>query len=219
VSECCPESCACQDWLTSFCDYVTVTHNYCGTSTVFEKARTKQVPVEASRADAGVNPADCTFEFSKLEHEVESGIGAIVTDGDNRQWIVYKVQQINLFCLTRVWARNIELCFGLLGRIDVYDAVPCETDCGASTEMRLIGRIRGNILPSGGSQGYRNDSDDMVVQYTATVERWPFGEYPKASHRLKSGDKFYRVSQFTDGGPFVPYSLSLTRVDSNECQI
>lgn len=220
MSGCCPSSCACEDWLTTFCDYIEVSHRYCGTVTTFEKARAKSVPVEAVRVDAGINPADRIFEFSSLEHEFESGIGAVVLDENEVEWVVYKVERIRSFCITRVWGRNIESCFALLGRIEVYEAIPCATDCGDSgVTMRHVGRLRGNVLMSGGSQSFDNDSDQMSVRYSAVVARWPFGSHPKANHRLKVDDVYYRVSSFTDGGPFVPYSLTLSKVDAGDCQI
>ncbi len=218
MSSCCPESCACQDWLTTFCDYITISHRYCGQDTVFEKARGKGIPSESARADAGVNPADRIFEFSSLEQDAESGVGARITDENDQEWIVYKVEKIRSFCLTRVWGRNIESCFALLGKIDVFEVVPCDTDCGEAEEMRQIGRLKGNILTSGGTQQYQNDSDSMVVEYSATIAGWSFGVHPKPSHRLRHNGTTYRISRFTDSGPFLPYALTLEKVDDAQCQ-
>jgi hypothetical protein len=186
--------------------------------TQFGKARGKDVPSEALRADSGVNPADRIFEFSSLEHDVSSGIGARIVDENDREWMVYRVEKLKSFCLTRVSARNIELCFALLGKIDVYELVPCDASCGQSTEMRFVGRLRGNILTSGGTQQYQNESDRMNVDYSASIAAWAFGNHPKPNHRLKCDGVTYRITRFTDSGPFLPYSLMLETVEDVDCQ-
>ena len=216
---CCDRpACACADWLTTFCDYVPLTHKYCGTTTEFASGRSKSMPAESIRPESGVYAADRQFEISMEEHEVESGIGAVIVDADGEEWQVYRAQEIKAFCLKRLWARNIAVCFALLDQIEVFEMENCGDDCSEAVKPKRIGRLRGKILVDGGSAGIRDDSDEMDVQYSASLVSWPFGDYPLSSHRLKTKKGWFRVRNFSDGGPFVPYSLSLEKI-RGECDV
>lgn len=218
-SGCCERpACACSDWLTTFCDYVPFTHTYCGTTTEFASGRSKSMPSEAVRPEAGVYAADRQFEFSTEEHDVETGLGAVIVDADGEEWQVYRVQSIVTFCVRRLWARNIAVCFALTDQIEVFEMENCGDDCSEAVKPKRIGRVRGKILLDGGSAGIRDDSDEMDVQYSATLVKWPFGEYPMAGHRLKTKNGWFRVKNFSSKGPFVPFSLRLEKV-RNECDI
>lgn len=208
---CCPTTCACDDWLTSFCDYVTVTHTYCGTVTVFDKARVRDMPQQDIRVEAGVHQADRQIEVSMNENEIESGIGATV-DVDGEEWVVYRVQRIKAFCLLRLWARNLATCFALTDRIEVYEMNPCGDDCEEAVKPSLIARMSGKILIDGGQQGFQDDSEGMQVRYQVSLTKWPAREHPQAAHRLKTRQGWFRITGFSDGGPFVPYGLTLEKI-------
>ena len=218
VSCCDRPSCACSDWLTTFCDYVPFRHAYCGTVTEFASGRSKVMPSEAIRPESGVYSSDRQFEFSTEEHDVETGVGAVITDMDGEEWQVYRVQPIPTFCVKRLWARNIAVCFALMDHMEVFEIQNCGDDCSEAVQPKRIGRVRGKILVDGGSAGIRDDSDEMNVQYSASLVNWPFGDYPMAFHRLKTKKGWFRVRNFSDGGPFVPYSLSLEKI-RGECDV
>jgi len=209
---CCPTTCVCADWLTAFCDYTEVTHTYCGTETTFEKARIRDMPQQDVNVEAGVHQADRQIEISLEEQNIESGIGAMVVDEDGLEWVVYRVQKIKAFCLLRLWARNLTACFSLTDRIEIYEMQLCGDDCSEAVKPALIARMPGRILVDGGNQQFQDDSEQMQVQYQVSLSKWPAGDHPEAAHRLKSKQGWFRVVNFRDGGPFVPYSLTLEKI-------
>lgn len=209
---CCPTTCACDDWLTSFCDYVTVTHTYCGTVTVFDKARVRDMPQQDIRVEAGVHQADRQIEVSMNENDIESGIGATI-DVDGEEWVVYRVQRIKAFCLLRLWARNITSCFGLTDRAELLKLVPCETDCGPTEKEQLVSRLQAKIVTQGGSVQNRQNSIEMRVNMTVRLMKWPVPGHPEASHRIRTRDGVFKIVRFRDGGIFVPYEVDLEPAD------
>lgn len=209
---CCPEPCVCADWLTSFCDYVEVTHTYCGTATVFEKARIRDMPQLDVNVAAGVHQADRQIEISLEENDIESGIGAVVTDEDGLEWVVYRVQKIRSFCLLRLWARNVTTCFSLTDRVEIYEMQMCGDDCAEAVSPKMLARVSGRILVDGGNQQFQDDSEQMQVQYQVSLSSWPVGDHPEAAHRLRARQGWFRILSFQDGGQFAPYSLTLEKI-------
>lgn len=210
---CCPEPCVCADWLTSFCDYVEVTHTYCGTATVFEKARIRDMPQLDVNVAAGVHQADRQIEISLEENDIESGIGAVVTDEDGLEWVVYRVQKIRSFCLLRLWARNVTTCFSLTDRVEILELVPCETDCGPTVKERLVGRVMAKAVVTGGVTQNRANAVEMRKTLAMRLQTWPTGDGPEAYHRIRTANGVYKVTRFRDPGPFAPFEVELEPAD------
>lgn len=211
---CCPPSdCGCGNWLQSWCDWQTVTHRYCGASQVFAFARSGSIASDAVRPESGVYQADQLFYLSTEEQEFSTGTGAVITTADGEEWQVYSLQYLRSFCVWKLWCRNVAACFQLSDRVEVYEVEQCEAECPPAVQWKLLGRTRGRVLPTGGRQSMENDADRMVVSFTMELAEWKFGEFPRAVHRLKVRDYWYRVVQFENRGSFVPYVLVLERIE------
>jgi hypothetical protein len=217
---CCADIlCACEDWLTAFCDYETVTLDYCGEQTEFYHARSSGIKMSSVNPQAGVHAADKIFRLSMLENSVEVGIGGTITDSDGVEWVIYSVTELNLFCLKVMHVRSVAACFNLTEDIDVFD-LDC-TDCGECDNVarpRRVGRVKGKILAETGSLQTRNDSKDLVYNFSGSLVRWPLSVRPSASHRLKDKYGSYRITRVTDNGVFVPYIVGL-EADNVLCHV
>lgn len=213
---CCESTCPCDDWLTSFCDYETISHKYCGTTQEFTQARRKAIPRESSRADQGVHQSDAIWYISDNEFAVESGIGATITDADGVEWTVYRAKKLKNFCVWKLNARSVEVCFQLTDKVEILERSVCGDTCAPEVQWNVAGKTRGKILTTGGTASSRNQANSMQVRRTASLVRWPAGEHPNENHFLRTRDGMYRITQFTDGGPFVPYSLQVELTDA-EC--
>lgn len=221
VSEsCCVDTlCSCEEWLTAFCDYETVTLKYCGEETTFTHARSKGIKISAVNPQAGVHPADRVFRLSMLENSVEVGIGGTITDASGTEWIVYSVADLVSFCVKVLYARSVSACFQLLENIDVLeqDCAECG-ECDDVMRYKRVARVKGKILASSGSVQTRNDSRDFVYSYSGSLVRWPLSVLPSAKHRLKDATGIYRVTRVTDRGPFVPYLVEL-EAENDQCHV
>lgn len=216
--ECCiPSTCACDDWLTEFCDYEAVTVDYCGVETEFSLARPKGIRMSsAGTLPSGVHPSDKVFQISYQENDAEIGLEAVITDADGVEWVVYSVDIVRAFCIRKLWARSVASCFGLSDKIDVLDLVLEEEDCGTSSKYKLLKRIDGKIIAETGSRRSQGDSSDLVYRFSCDLVRWPLSVRPKASHRLKTKDGVFRIIGVRDGGVSVPYHLDL-EIESGDC--
>ena len=210
---CCPATCVCDDWLTAFCDYVSLSHTYCGTTTQFAKARVRDMPTTDIRAEAGVHQTDRQIEISMVENDIESGIGATIVDDDQQEWVIYRVQKIKAFCLLRLWARSIKSCFGLTDRVELLKMVPCETDCGPSVREQLVGRLMAKAVTTSGQVQNRASSVEMRDRVAMRLEKWPGAEMPGAEHRIRTSRGIFKIISYTDGGIFVPFELQLEPAD------
>ena len=206
---CLPVSCACEDWLTIFCDYVSLTLTYCEEVTEFHRARIREVPIEAVSPQAGVYSADKVFEVSMLEQTVDVGVGATITDEDGTEWQIFRVEVLRLFCIRRLWGRSISACFGLLETVSIIEQDCSCSDCGPEDRWDLIKKVRGTIRAERGTVRTQNDSRDLNVTYAGRLVRWPLDVLPGSMHRLQTKKGTYRIVSFTDGGPFVPFGLVL----------
>ena len=212
-SPCCTEvPCGCTQWLESFCDFETVTHTYCGVETVFEKCKSYPMQTELVRPDAGIHQQDRMFFVSRQEQDVESAPGAVIETGDGEHWQIYAAEYLQAFCTWKLWGRNVATCFSLTNRLDIWDATGCEGDC-QSVRMQRIGTVRGKILATGGQRTATRNSDDMRVRWQCSVERWTAGAYPLAHHRISTSQGMFRVVSWTDGGPYVPFTMVLELMD------
>lgn len=218
--ECCfpaPDCDPCADWLTFFCDYVTVTLDSCDVETEFTKARVHGIKIETSNPAAGIHPMDKTFELSMDEHDVDVSAGGTITDEDGTIWTIYAIEDIPTFCLKRVWARSVATCYSLLGDIDVFEEdCECNEDCGGQIRFKRVKIVKGNITASSGSSQERNDSRDLVYRFECSLARWPLAGLPKSKHRLKHDGKFYKISRVDMRGSLQPIYLGL-EVDPDAC--
>lgn len=214
-SDCCADSCVCTTWLEAYCDYVTLTHSYCGSEQEFASGRKMSVPKDAVNPQSMIHPEDAIFEFSDYEYAVESGIGAVITDADGFEWTVYRARKVDSLCIWRLWARSIAYCFNLLDKVEVIEREACtQDDCEPVISMQKIaGKCRGKILVSGGNAVSANRAETMKVRYTGSLTRWPAGPHPTADHFLRTKDGLFRITQFTDGGSFTPFQVQLEKVD------
>lgn len=210
---CCPTTCVCQDWLTAFCDYAEITHTYCGEETSFSNARVRDMPQQDVSVEAGVHQADRQIEISMEEHNIESGIGAVVVDEDQQEWVVYRVQKIKAFCLLRLWARNITSCFALTDRVEVLELVPCESDCGPQVKERLIARLMAKVVIQGGTVQNRSNTVEMRTTAAMRLQKWPGRGHPEAFHRIRTTDGLFKIVRFRDPGPFAPFEVELEPAD------
>jgi hypothetical protein len=162
VSEsCCVTLCGCEEWLTAFCDYVTITLDSCGETTVFDRARFSGIKMSAVNPQSGVHPADGIFRVSMLEHSVEIALNSVITDSTGKEWVVYAIEDLASFCVKKIWARSVEACFLLLDPIEIFDLECRECDdCEDPNEYRRVGRVKGKVLAEAGSLSNRNDSTD-----------------------------------------------------------
>jgi hypothetical protein len=208
---CCDDTlCACEGWLTSFCDYETVTLNYCDEQTVFYHARSRGIQMSSANVQEGIHPADKVFRISTLENSVEVGIGGTITDSDDTEWVIYSVTDLVSFCVKVMHARSVSACFQLLENVDVLelDCTNCET-CDDVVRYKRVGRVKGKITAQSGTLQTRNDSRDLIYTFSGSLVRWPLSVRPSANHRLKDKSGMYRITRVTDNGVFVPYSVGL----------
>lgn len=221
ASDCCfPVYCACADWLTAFCDYETLTLDYCGEETVFEKGRRSGIKMSAINPQAGVHPADQVFRLSYEEQNVEVGLGGVITDSDGTEWIIYAKDVLRSFCVYKLWARSVAACFGLLETIDVLEQdCDCETeDCGTTVRYKRVKTVKGKVIATTGSLLERNDSRDLVYRFSGDLVRWPLAHRPGANNRLRTREGIFRIVGVTDNGPYVPFSVDLEK-DSDDCSV
>ena len=211
---CCDTTCDCDYWLESNCDPKAIEHTYCGTQTSLLKAKVLAMPMEYARPDQGVYGQDVIFTFSRNEQDIESGPSAVVRY-EGEDWQVYKAVPVKSFCVWQLWARNVAKCFNLTEPVSVYGVENCDDACNLETESKLHGRCYGRLVIDGGSRSYDNESIEMSVSRTLTVDRWPVGDHPESHHRLKVGGKWYRILRFTDGGSFVPYTIEVEQIDDS----
>lgn len=215
---CIPSTCACDTWLTVFCDYERVTLDYCGKTTVFGLARSDDMPITSVNPQAGVMSQDRIFRLSMLERTVSVGIGGTITDADGTEWVIYRVETLKAFCVKKVSARSVAACFQLLDNIDIFgEDCDCQ-DCGQVVKYKRLARVKGKILAEAGSLTARNDSRDLVYQYTGDLVRWPIAVKPTGQHRLKDRNGTYRIVRVRDHGPFVPFMVGL-EMDSADCSV
>ena len=217
---CCVDTlCGCDDWLTAFCDYETVTLDYCDVQTVFNLARSKGIKMSAVNPQAGVHPADKVFRLSMQENTVEVGIGGTITDADDTEWVIYSVTDLPHFCLKVLHVRSVSACFLLLDNIDVLelDCTDCDT-CDDVVRYKRVSRVKGKITADSGSVSTRNDSRDLVYDFSGSLVRWPLSVRPSANHRLKDKSGTYRITRIQDNGQFVPYVVSLEQ-ENVQCHV
>ena len=217
---CCVDNlCNCETWLTAFCDYVTVTIDYCGDTTVFERGRFSGMPMESVSPQSGVHPNDGVFRVSTYEQSVEIGLGAVVTDAEGTEWTVYKIETLTAFCVKKLWARSVAACFQLLDKLEILE-LDC-TDCGDCEEKGKLVRVGSatcKILSESGSLQSRNDSNEIVYRYSGELVRWPLKTKPTSRHRIKTKDASYRITGVRDAGPLVPFYLTLEQ-ESADCTL
>jgi hypothetical protein len=215
---CFPSTCACDTWLTAFCDYETVTLSYCDVQTEFNFARSDDIPIVSVNPDAGVLPADRIFRLSMTENTVSVGIGATITDQDGTEWVVYKVEALRSFCVKKLWVRSVAVCYQLLDTIDLFEQdCECE-DCGTNVKYKRVARVKGRIFAEAASRRTQNESSDLVYQYTGNMIKWPLSTKPSAVHRLKTKEGVFRIIRVQDRGPFVPFVTGLEK-DSADCSV
>lgn len=213
---CIPSTCSCEEWLTAFCDYEQVTVSYCGESTVFNSARSSEIPIEAVNMQSGVHPQDRVFRVSMTENDIEVGIGATITDSDGTQWTVYRVETLSAFCVKKLTARSVAACFQLLDTISILEQ---ECDCEDCTgEIRWIRRknVKGKLLAEGGAESTRNDSTDIVYRWRGELVSWPLSDLPSSRHRISGPQGVFRIRTVVNNGPMVPFIVGLEK-DNVEC--
>jgi len=219
--ECClPVDCACDTWLTVFCDYETVSLDYCGVTTTFNKARSSGMRMTSVNPQAGVHPSDRIFRLSYAEQDFEIGLGGVITDLDGTEWVIYAKDTLSAFCVEQTWTRSVAACFGLLENIDVFEQdCECEVDdCATTVRYKRVARVKGKVYAATGSLLDRNDSRDLVYRFSGDLVRWPLAGRPSAQHRLRDRNGTYRIVGVTDNGIYVPYSVQL-EVDSVDCSV
>lgn len=215
---CFPSTCACDTWLTAFCDYETVTLDYCEEQTEFQFARSDDIPIESVNPEAGVLPADKIFRLSMTENTVDVGIGGTVTDSEGTEWVIYKVETLKAFCVKKLWTRSVAVCYQLIDTIDVFEQDCDCQDCGTDVRYRRVARVKGKIFAEAASRRNQNDSSDLVYQYNGNLVRWPLRDRPTSAHRLKNKDGVFRIVRVQDRGPFVPFVTGLEK-DSADCSV
>lgn len=216
---CIVQACECEAWLTAFCDYEVVTLTYCGETTEFQFARSKDISMSAVNPQAGVHAADKVFRISMLEQSVEVGVGGTITDGDGTPWVIYKVTTLVQFCVKVLHTRSVSACFQLLENIDVLELENQDKDCCVdATRYRRVATVKGKITAETGAIQTRNDSRDLVYNFSGSLVRWPLSVRPSANHRLKDKYGSYRITRVQDGGIFVPYYVELEQ-ESADCTV
>jgi hypothetical protein len=218
--ECCfpaPDCDPCADWLDFYCDFVTVTLDSCDATTEFTHAKKRGMKMTTANPQAGIHPLDSIFELSMAEFDVEVSAGGTLTESDGTVWTIYAVEDIPTFCLKRVWARSVAVCFSLLGDIDVFEENPdCNDECGGKIRFKRVARTKGNVTASTGSSLERNDARELVYRFDCALDGWPLRGLPKSKHRLKFEGKTYRISRVDMRGSLMPLYLGL-EVDSDNC--
>ena len=221
VSEsCCVDTtCACEEWLTAFCDYETVTLSSCGIDTVFTYARSRGMEISTVNTQAGVHPSDRVFRLSMQENAVEVAIGGTITDADDNEWVIYSIEDLTSFCVKKIHTRSLAVCFQLGDNIDVLelDCTDCD-DCDDVVRYKRLKRVKGKIVAQSGSLTARNDSKDFVYNFSASLVRWPLSIRPNANHRLKNNSGIYKITSIRDNGGFVPYEIEL-EAENVQCHV
>lgn len=217
---CCIETmCNCESWLTAFCDYEPLTIEYCDETTEFVYGRSSGVSLSDVSPQAGIHQADKVFRVSMLENSIDIGLGATITDSEGTVWVVYSVKTLNHYCVKVMNARSVAACFQLLENIDVLELEAQTGDCCADEiKYRRLARVKGKVTAETGTLSTRNDSKDLVYNFSGSLERWPLSVRPSASHRLKTKTGSYRITRVRDGGPFVPYYVELEQ-ESVDCSV
>lgn len=215
---CFPVTCACEGWLTGFCEYETVTLTACGEEYLYEKARSAAVPVSAVNPNHGVFLADKVFRLSMLEQSVDILPGSTIVDDTDVTWQVYRVENLPAFCVKKLWARSVQRCFLLTEDVEIYQERRDCVDCGNDVGYDLAALVKGSVTCESGNVGTTNDQTRMNYRYTAVLEEWPLDEKPAAVHMLRLGGVDYRILSFTDPGPYLPFSLMVEprRVDCQD---
>ena len=222
-SECCNDTpaCLCADWLTITCDREEVSIEACGDdgSLSFEQARVKSVPLETAGNQTGIFTQDMIFEVSDLEQEDSFSIlpGQILNRvSDESIWTIYRVVHSDMFCVWKLWARNVASCYQLLERCDIqYLDCSCE-DCGEQGKWITVKKnVRMSLMAETGRVRAENDRSKMVVNYVGRLERWPLKGLPHNNHRIVIGSDRYRILGFTNGGLMAPFTVTLDRVDAD----
>ena len=207
-SDCC-DGCepACEQWLTAFCEYETVTVSYCGTTTVFEKARSNDIPISEVNPNLSIHPADCVFRVSRAEHDVVVGVGATVLDSDDVEWHVYRAEWLSSFCVWKLWARSVSACYTLLETIDILTQ-ECEScDCDGDPQFVLAARVKGSVAPISGTAQVVNDASMIRPRIIAMLTKWPLSEMPQPQNRIRHKDTVYRILSYTNNGPLIPFEM------------
>ena len=210
--------CGCTSWLTAFCDYVAVTVSYCGVTTEFTSARSKGVKFDAASTQTNVHASDRIFRVSTQENAVDVGAGAVITDADGTEWVVYATEYLASFCVWKLWARSVAACFLLTETIDVLEEDCKNCDCSHETVYRRVARVKGSILAETGQVQARNDGRDLVYQYSGDLVKWPLADKPSARHRLKTKTGSYKITRVSDQGVFVPFRVGLEK-ESADCSV
>jgi uncharacterized protein YuzB (UPF0349 family) len=175
--------------------------------------------MSAVNPQAGVHPADKVFRISMLENSVEVGIGGTITDDEGTEWVIYSVQDLASFCVKVLLARSVSACFQLLEDIDVLELDCTECDvCDDVVRYKRLKRVKGKIVAETGSLQTRNDSRDLVYNFSGSLVRWPLSVRPSANHRLKDRSGMYRITRVTDHGVFVPYLVGL-EAENVQCHV
>ncbi|GEM_PF-1242621 len=215
---CIDRVCGCDEWLSAFCDYETVTLDSCGVETEFEFARSSGVSIETANPNIGIHVSDKVFRISMAEHDVNVTTGAVITDSEGTEWLVYSARYLKSFCVQVLTARSIAACFTLLDNVDIfelYQSKDCD-DCENKTATRRVGKVKGSITSQAATLTSRNDSKDLVYSFTGDLVRWPLSGRPSANHRLKTKEGVFRITRVNDGGLLVPYRVGL-EIDSADC--
>lgn len=216
---CCLEiPCGCTSWLTAFCDYVAITFEYCGETTEFLSARSKGVKFESQNNLTNVHMSDRIFRISTQENAVEVGAGAVITDADGAEWVVYATEYLTSFCVWKLWARSVAACFLLTETIDVLEEDCEDCDCSQETVYRRVARVKGSVYAETGQIQSRNDGRDLVYQYSGDLVKWPLSDKPSARHRLKTKTGSYKITRVSDQGKFVPFKVGLEK-ESADCSV
>jgi len=206
---CFPVTCACEDWLTSFCDYEAVTLTACDEEYAYEKARSSAVPTSAVNPQHGIFLADKVFRISMLENSVDVMAGATIVDETDVTWQVYRVEDLATFCVKKLWARSVQRCFLLTEDLEVCQERTDCADCGNDIGYDLAALVRGTVTCEAGTVATSNDKTRMNYRYTAVLEAWPLDEKPSAQHMIRKDGAEYRVLSFVDQGPYLPFSLTV----------
>ena len=209
-SDCCDNACddACSVWLTTFCDYVSLSLQYCGVTTEFERARAKQIAISESMPGLAVHPTDTIFRVSMEEEPIEVGIGAIVTYGGD-DWHVYRAEFYAAFCVWKLWARSVGACFGLLDKVDVMLSDCDDCDCSDEEQWSIAKKTKGSLVAMSGQSQVVNDANQITPRTRLSLVEWPLSGYPTSKHRVRHKGIVYRILRWTNNGPMAPFDLEV----------
>ena len=178
---------------------------------VFEKCRAKDVDITNMQASYGVMSQDKIFEVSTLEHNIEVVPGVKITDSSGLVWTVYRVRKSTSFCVIKMWARCVALCYMLTEKVDVLKK-NCEcVDCVESDLWDRIGTVRGSIRADSGRQQSQDERSRMVVSWRGLIDSWNF-ELPGPDVRLRSEQGTFIIRGFQNQGSMAPFILNLEAV-------